>query len=197
MATSSPFDVLIFDLDNTLVSTDALEEFRGHENVGRTDDEYVRELTCALSGNESMRFSERIPKHTLESIRSSWSEVRLAVFTRGPRRYAETVLEHCLSEFRWDLIVARENVAHTKPAPDGILKIVAQLGPCVPERCVVIGDNRSDIEAAYSAGVRSAWWSAGQPCWGKRHKQEMLPDWVLKCPDDVYRLLHSPGHVRV
>ena len=165
-AKHSPFDVLVFDLDNTLVETNALAKFRGNANVGRVDDEYCGQMKDALEAEDSSQIAIRIPVHALQSLRSSWPTVRFAVLTRGPRAYAKTVLEHCFRDFNWDLIVAREDVRLTKPAPDGVLRVLQELAPCTPERCVLIGDHRSDIEAAYTAGVRCAWWSVGRETLG-------------------------------
>ena len=54
-----------------------------------------------------------------------------------------------------------------KPAPDGALQIMRQLGAS-PERTLYVGDGETDIQTAYNAGIDCAWVS-----WGYRRREEL------------------------
>jgi phosphatidylglycerol:prolipoprotein diacylglycerol transferase len=51
-----------------------------------------------------------------------------------------------------DVVVGRDQFAHAKPAPDGILKACEKLG-LGHDHCIYIGDGVSDVKAGRAAGV--------------------------------------------
>ena len=53
----------------------------------------------------------------------------------------------------FDVVVASEDVARSKPAPDGYLAAAAALG-VTPAECLVVEDSRSGIAAGLAAGAR-------------------------------------------
>ena len=54
-----------------------------------------------------------------------------------------------------------------KPAPDGALQIIRQLG-AKPERTLYVGDGETDIQTALNAGIDCAW-----VAWGYRRLSEL------------------------
>lgn len=54
-----------------------------------------------------------------------------------------------------------------KPAPDGALRIMRQLG-ARPERTLYVGDGETDIQTAANAGIDCAW-----VAWGYRRRSEL------------------------
>ena len=54
-----------------------------------------------------------------------------------------------------------------KPAPDGALQIMRQLGAS-PARTLYVGDGETDIQTAFNAGIDCAWVS-----WGYRRREEL------------------------
>ncbi len=54
--------------------------------------------------------------------------------------------------FLIDVIITRDDVAKSKPAPDPILECIARLG-LTPKECLYVGDSPSDIVAGNAAGV--------------------------------------------
>ena len=75
---------------------------------------------------------------------------QLAVFTGRLRWEAETTLKRCAAHLRFDPIIGCDDVARTKPAPDGLLKICAE-HPA--RRRWYIGDTVDDARCAREAGV--------------------------------------------
>jgi len=74
----------------------------------------------------------------------------LAIFTGRMRWEAQVTLDRCAPSLRFDPIIGMEDVAAHKPAPDGLLKIVAAAG----DRTIwYIGDTVDDARCARAAAV--------------------------------------------
>jgi len=75
---------------------------------------------------------------------------RLAIFTGRPRAEIDITLKRFVPEVKWDAIVADEDVAKPKPAPDGLFAIAA----LEPEGLLTyVGDNVDDARSARAAGA--------------------------------------------
>lgn len=74
-----------------------------------------------------------------------------ALVTGSSRREALSALSHLGALDAFGAIVASEDVARSKPAPDGYLTAIRALG-VAPERCVVIEDSGPGIAAGKAAG---------------------------------------------
>jgi beta-phosphoglucomutase-like phosphatase (HAD superfamily) len=61
------------------------------------------------------------------------------------------VLPHLGEHAAFDAIVAAEDVARSKPAPDGYAKAIAELG-LEPRDCLVVEDSEAGITAGRDAG---------------------------------------------
>ena len=77
-------------------------------------------------------------------------QFRLAVFTGRPREEADITLKRFAPDLTFDPIVAMEDVANRKPAPDGLLRI-AQSNPSA--RLIYVGDSIDDARSARAAKV--------------------------------------------
>lgn len=76
---------------------------------------------------------------------------RTAVVTGRPRREALWTLQARGCTDVWPIVVAMEDTAVQKPAPDGILQALAALG-VAPDRAAYLGDGVDDMIAARTAG---------------------------------------------
>ncbi|QXW44855.1 HAD hydrolase-like protein [Pseudomonas amygdali] len=144
------FELVIFDLDNTLALTDDLEVFRGASNLGNKDQAYKSRLITEIKKKNRRLLSSDF----FDDLKDSIPNLKLAVFTKSPRTYACTVLNEVYSDVDWESIVAFEDVKNTKPAPDGIFLAAKACGVTNRESVVIVGDDLGDVEAAYHAGVR-------------------------------------------
>jgi HAD superfamily phosphatase len=77
-------------------------------------------------------------------------QFRLAVFTGRPRQEAAITLGRFAGSLTFDPIVALEDVANPKPAPDGLLRIALD-NPGT--RLFYVGDSIDDARSARAAGV--------------------------------------------
>lgn len=139
MGVSVGIAALLFDLDNTLLLTDALEGIRrtrkfdlleGHlEDVGVVDG--LAEVLSRVSSRDNLK---------------------LGIVTRSPREYATRLLAHFFPDVQWDVIVAGKEAVRYKPHPDGLKQALDKLGVS-PQQAAYVGDDRGDMEAAYHARV--------------------------------------------
>jgi len=79
-------------------------------------------------------------------------ELPRALVTGSSRVEATQVLPWIGPEAAFDLIVASEDVARSKPSPDGYRQAMARLG-LPPGACVVVEDSVSGIAAGRAAGA--------------------------------------------
>ena len=176
-------DALIFDCDGTLVSSSdihframgkALQEqdfelepgtyhhcagmARAHLFAhvaaahGRSFD---LDLLCARSISLTVDMVGEVRSNpVVEQIARRWhARLPLALATNSETAIARGFLAALglMSLFR--TVVAREDVAAPKPAPDIFLKAAARLG-CAPEKCLVLEDSVQGIAAARAAGMK-------------------------------------------
>lgn len=194
---SRQFDLLIFDLDDTLIKSTHLDKYRGNENVGNRSTDYRKALI-----NEATRLQHLIPESVLKQIKESFPAIRLGIFTRAPRVYAEVLLTHCYPNTGWDCVIAYDDVKRTKPYPDGILAAARTANIHDMRRIALVGDQSTDIIAAYQAGAfailfRQGWgsyWNSPQNPARSDHygALELVPDAIVDRPNELIPLITQP-----
>ncbi len=108
----------------------------------------------------------------------------VAVFTGASRRAACLLLS--AAGIAADVLVGGDEVAHPKPAPDGLL-LVAQRLDIAPGRLAYIGDAPVDLLAATAAGAVSA-----AAAWGHQYDSAVPADVTLARPADALELMEMP-----
>lgn len=90
---------------------------------------------------------------TLELIRELRAkEIPIALVTGSLRAEADIVLRAFDLVSAFSVVIAAEDIRHSKPNPEGYLKGAATL-KVDPENCVVIEDAPSGVKAAAAAGI--------------------------------------------
>jgi HAD superfamily hydrolase (TIGR01509 family) len=84
-------------------------------------------------------------------VLASTRSYRRALVTGSSRAEVAQVLPRIGPDAVFDAIVAAEDVARSKPAPDGYLAACSALG-CAPRDCLVIEDSEAGIAAGRQAG---------------------------------------------
>lgn len=79
--------------------------------------------------------------------------IPIAVASTRPRRVLEEAMEAVGLQNSLDAIVAAEDVYRGKPDPE-MFVYVAQLLNFIPERCIVVGNSNSSVEAAHDAKMK-------------------------------------------
>ena len=99
-----------------------------------------------LIDNEPLLISKKI----LNQMRIKYN--RLAIATGRPKKEAQYVIKKNKLDGLFDCIVAMEDIANGKPAPDMLLTVIKKMGF---KNTVYIGDSPSDVIAADKAGIPS------------------------------------------
>jgi HAD superfamily hydrolase (TIGR01509 family) len=79
-----------------------------------------------------------------------------ALVTGSARAEVAQVLPLIGPEAQFEVIIAAEDVARSKPAPDGYAKAIGQLG-LAPHECVVVEDSEAGIAAGGADGSSVGW----------------------------------------
>lgn len=186
-------ELCLFDLDNTLVKTNDLQELR-EASKNNVDPHHLAQLGAHIQNDPWRRIYDRA---FLQSLRGHFPQLKLGVFTRAPRSYTETLLAWAYPGFDWDVVIAYEDVTPTKPYGNGVLTAMETLGVDYVDRVALIGDNDSDVKAAYNAGCLVA---VDKRSWPQRmlpehwKAQDLIPDGIIKSPQDVLDFIrdHRP-----
>ena len=188
------FKICLFDLDETLVRTDDLEDIR-KSGVRNDAPEYVARLTSRLQSRADRHiYSIAI----LNKIRTTFPELKLGIFTRSPRSYAKTVLGWAYPGFHWDIVVAYEDVEHTKPHGDGIDDVMDHFDILHTDHLpavILVGDSDVDVKSAYNCGCvvtldKGAWERPWE--WAQWQALNHVPDAIIEAPTTLLDVLSAP-----
>ena len=156
--------VLLFDLDGTLINTDMLESFRSLKHALYGTPEYKKAIEDTLSQYNTSKERERLIYFNEWCI-SKLKEIvsYIGVVTKSPRDYAETVLKWAYPKTDFDIIVAHESIKMQKTNPECIYLALNDFYRRYniskedrnPNEILYVGNENSDIETAYNAGVLS------------------------------------------
>lgn len=170
-------DAVLFDLDGTLVDsrhvietawlTWGLEyglsraDFERHPMHGRTAAAIVKDLIPADRADEALDRIIELEATAVDGLVAlpgaldlvaALPRDRWAVVTSGSHRVATTRLQAIGIEP--PVLVSADDVRHGKPHPEPFLT-GARLLDITPERCAVVEDARTGLEAARSAGMHT------------------------------------------
>ena len=150
-----PVAAAIFDLDQTLLDTDALRHAREQRAWG-----VVSRGFATVKPFRSSRFGEIEVIELVEEARTRG--LKVGVLTRGPEWYANELLRR--HGIRVDLAITGSDKYPPKPDPAGLLAVARGLGVS-PQASVYIGDSVEDFWAAAAAGMASVGvaWSGQAP----------------------------------
>ena len=110
---------------------------------------YFQELFLGTNGTGGLILREKwiARPGVLEKLAEQF---RLAVFTGRPREEADITLKRFAPNLTFDPIMAMEDVAQKKPAPDGLLRIAAEHPDA---KLIYVGDSIDDARSARAAKV--------------------------------------------
>ena len=185
-------ELLLFDLDDTLVQTGDLENFRGVAHVGPQTDEYDQRLKRAFVSTTARNlYSAR----QLADLRQRWPALKVGIFTRAPRHYTDIVLKLAFPETTWDVVVSFEDVRRTKPDGEGVGHAMKACGIRSSSSVAIVGDGKSDVQAAYNGGC---WAFLDRGSWPPKLRREdwwaleRVPDAVIEDPHRLIEVLACP-----
>ena len=183
---SRQFDLLLFDLDDTLVLTAHLDNFRGRENVDNKSESYKKNLS-----EKALSLKILIPETLILEIKKNFPSLKLGIFTRAPAEYTKIVLEACFPNIQWDCKVTFET-AKAKPSPEGIVMSARSMGISNFNRIAFVGDDEHDVCAAYQAGCYSVLFRKGWRGSVIYKALALHSDAMIDDPLDIINLLIKP-----
>ena len=175
MTTALPCEAILFDLDGVLVDSHAVVERTWrrwterhaiyvpdivHRAHGRRSIETVREVAPELDADEEVQWLASVELGDFDgilalpgaaSILGALREGEWAVVTSGGRELARRRLMHANLPLP-DVLIAAEDVAIGKPAPDGYLMAASRLALRLSQ-CIVVEDTPAGIEAGRRSGA--------------------------------------------
>ena len=118
-------------------------------------------------------------EEALERLRRAG--VALGLFTGADVASLETLLGATALLSLFDGVVGGDEVAHPKPAPDGVLLACHRLG-VAPEAAAYVGDTSADMQAARRAGVVAVGAGWGH-FWASGNGADVVADTPSALPD--------------
>jgi phosphoglycolate phosphatase len=214
MARKTPVDLLIFDLDGTLIESKwdiahsvnlTLEELglsrRPQEEIfGFVGDGVKRLLRLAVGEENQAKYEEALRvfrghylAHCLdrtrfypgiETVLTHFADKHKAVATNKSMEYTKVILDG-LGNHHFAYIIGGDDGYGLKPEPGMLLKVMEVLR--VPrERTVLIGDSTNDINGGHNAGIRVCAVGYGM---GNREKMAACrPDWFIERPEELMEI---------
>ena len=123
-----------------------------------------------------------------EILRLRENHKKLGLVTSKLRDGAMRGLRISGLDLAFDVVLGCDDVTHSKPHPEPVLKAVDALGVKRTET-VFVGDSRHDMESGRAAGVKTA-----AVLWGpfdRADLEDLSPDYWLEKPQDL-RELYQP-----
>lgn len=111
---------------------------------------------------------------------------KCGLMTGKARRAATITLELLGWQDKFEIVVTGDDIARTKPDPEGILQALQVLAT-PPARAIYVGDMDFDIKAAHAAGCRA--FAAGWNAHDAVSLRDAQPDAWLNQPDDLWQFL--------
>lgn len=91
-------------------------------------------------------------EETLEYIKKSGEDNRIALVTNKPEDLTYKILDVFGVKQYFDMVVGPESVKKMKPDPEGILQVLEQF-KIPPHQAIMVGDSHVDVEAGKNAGT--------------------------------------------
>ena len=211
------YELLIFDLDGTLIDTrqditnsaNEMLAFYGLEAkcvdeitayvgdgiaklVERCIDNHPIDLEEAVS-----IFKRSYAGHLLDftkpypgiiDLLKRLEGVSKAILTNKAYDMSKTITDGLGLTGYFEVFVGGDTLSRRKPSPDGIHFILEKTGT-PNERALLIGDGRNDLLTARSAGVQSVYVS-----WGfsdHRDVEELKPEYVIDQPEELLAIVQA------
>jgi phosphoglycolate phosphatase len=209
-----PVDLLIFDLDGTLIESKwdiaasvnltlgelGLPLRQQEEIFSFVGDGVKRLLRLSVGEDNQSRYEEALKvfrghylTHCLDCttfypgvdrVLAHFARKKKAVATNKSIEYTMKILQG-LGPHHFDYVVGGDNGFGLKPEPGMLHKVMEEL-KVEPDRAVLIGDSTNDIRGGHAAGIRVCAVGYGM---GNREKMAACaPDWFIEQPEDLIDL---------
>ncbi|MGL4484023.1 MAG: HAD-IA family hydrolase [Anaerovoracaceae bacterium] len=211
------FDTIIYDFDGTIMDTSRLiieswqHTFEKIDGKRRAEEEIIATLGETLPFTMANFFPDYPLDKAIEIYRNFQVDgyldsintfpgmkevmkevhsigIRTAIVTSRVKRSTIKGLQHFGLEKYVDEIVAMDDIRSHKPDPEGI-HLVMKVFNSTPEKTILIGDTKYDVQAARNAGIKS-----GVVGWTETLSEEELtgkysPDFYFEEASEILEIL--------
>ena len=167
-------ECVLFDLDQTLVESSALETLR--------DASQWPDVMAALSRTAPIPATCKL----MRILKTAG--IPVGVVTSAPKDYATALL--ALYELPCDVLVADEDASPGKPAPAPLRAALTALGGIHPQHAIYIGDSRLDLAAASGLGMPVCLW-----CDRQQHSDHISDGYSCRVATSFEQLVDALGLV--
>ncbi len=212
--TKTPVDLLIFDLDGTLIESKwdiahavnltladlDLPPRTTEEIFGFVGDGVKRLLRLSVGEEHEDRYEQALRvfrghylEHCLdrtvfypgiEPMLRHFAGKHKAVATNKSIEYTRVILNG-LGAHHFPVVVGGDDGFGLKPEPGMLLHIMKQVG-AAKDRTVLVGDSTNDINGGHNAGIRVCAVGYGM---GNRQKMAACqPDWFIERPEELMEI---------
>ncbi|WP_448388530.1 HAD family hydrolase [Microbacterium aurum] len=164
-------DLILLDLDETLLPTDSLRDAR-HS--------HTRLELLSVDGFDAIRLHDGVAA----SLDALAALTRVGLVTSSPRWYVDQILAAHLPDFVFVVQVTYEDVEHIKPHREPLV-LALSMTSVDPQRALYVGDADLDFDACAAAGVEFI--GAG---WADHPTFPATAPWV-RTPQDLVELIGS------
>lgn len=211
-------DVIVFDLDGTLVdsrediaqsvhalqkhygvppsSLDVIAGFIG-DGVGKLVERSIGQRPPEVLAEAVEIFKTHYREHALDhtyaydGVRETLEHFRakkMAVVTNKPARISERILRG-LKLFEFvPVVVGGDSTAFKKPHPDGLYLALEKLGMPKTKRAMMVGDSAQDVLAGRAAGFHTC--AIQSNIGNARLLEQSLPDYTISSLLDLTRIIN-------
>jgi len=214
MAGREPIDLIIFDLDGTLIESKwdiatsvnltlkelQLPERSQEEIFGFVGDGVKRLLRLAVGEENESRFTEALRvfrghylTHCLDRTRFypgvnavlAHFEIKAkAIATNKALEYTLKILDG-LGRHHFACVVGGDDGYGLKPEPGMLLKVMEDL-KVDKDRTILVGDSTNDINGGHNAGIRVC--AVGYGMGNRARMAACKPDWFIERPEELMEL---------
>ncbi|MGM0524050.1 MAG: pyrophosphatase PpaX [Bacillota bacterium] len=207
-------NTLLFDLDGTLIDTNALiiASF-AHTLKKHTGKDYTKEEILPFIGPPLIESLTSVDATQAEAMMDTYREhnigehetyvkayptvvdtikrlhelgYKMAIVTTKMTDTAKLGLEITGLAPYFDVVIGLNEVEHAKPHPEPVLKALDALGE-TPMHALMVGDNSHDIEAGQNAGTKTA--GVAWTIKGRDFLESFKPDYMLEELKDLLTIL--------
>ncbi len=167
-------DLVLFDLDQTLVDSSALHSLRRERNWN----EVYRKIP------------ETTPFKGIDTVlrRLTAAGIKVGIVTSSPRPYCNRMIRQ--HHWHFDPVICFHDTAKHKPNPEPFILALANSGVSAC-KTITVGDDPNDIVASKDAEIRSA-----AALWGAQDHSSLAernPTWLVKSPLDLLGIVEVKG----
>jgi HAD superfamily phosphatase len=135
--------------DDWKLSTAWVQSLGGKQEYAEVKAKFV-EFYWGKNGDGSGNVKREKWLFNRAALRRLAKKAELGIFTGRVWQEMNYTLDHCKTRSYFKTIITAEDVAHPKPSPEGLLRVLDGRDPA---RALYLGDNVDDALASQSAGV--------------------------------------------